>query len=99
MLPITLQPNQELGGKVLKHVMGSGSIYVRALADIHIPEKVSFIFFPFIKHYLRKDHRFSIMQSKSLVMGTHTNIYQFQLCPNVIEPRINFFYFLKICFF
>lgn len=39
------------------------------------------------------------MQGKILVMDMHTNIYQFQLCPNVIEPHINFFYFLKICFF
>ena len=94
LLPITLQPNQELGGKVLKHVMGNGPIYVRALADIHIPQKVSFIFFPFIKDYLRKDHRFSIMQGKILVMGMHTNIYQFQLCFSfnfVIEPHITFF--------
>ena len=90
MLPITLQPNQELGGKVLKHVMGNGPIYVRALADIPIPQKVSFIFSPVIKDYLRKDHRFSIMQGKILVMDMHTNIYQFQLCPNVIEPHINF---------
>ena len=48
MLPITLQPNQELGGKVLKHVMGNGPIYVRALADIDIPQKVSFIFSPLL---------------------------------------------------
>ena len=89
-----MQPNQELGGKVLKHVMGNGPIYVRALADIHIPQKVSFIFFPLIKDYLRKDHRFSIMQGKILVMGMHTNIYQFQLCVSfnfVIEPHITFF--------
>ena len=89
-----MQPNQELGGKVLRHVTGNGPIYVRALADIHIPQEVSFIFFPFIKDYLRKDHTFSIMQGKILVMGMHTNIYQFQLCFSfnfVIEPHITFF--------
>ena len=72
-----MQPNQELGGKVLRHVTGNGPIYVRALADIHIPQEVSFIFSPFIKDYLRKDHRFSIMQGKILVMGMHTNITNF----------------------
>ena len=60
--------------------------------------KSKFHFFPFIKDYLIKDHRFSIMQGKILVMGMHTNIYQFQLCFSfnfVIEPHITFFWFFE----
>ena len=41
ILPIRLQQNQDLTGKVLKHITANGPIYVRTLVDIQQPEKVA----------------------------------------------------------
>ena len=43
ILAIRLQQNQDLTGKVLKHITGNGPIYVRTLVDIQQPEKVCLI--------------------------------------------------------
>ena len=43
ILPIRLQQNQDLTGKVLKHITGNGPIYVKTLVDFQQPEKVCLI--------------------------------------------------------
>ena len=41
IVPITLQGGLEVTGKVLKHVVGSGAIYLRAHESIEESEEVS----------------------------------------------------------
>ena len=41
IVPITLQKGQDLDSKVLRHVTGSGPVYLRALRNLDEEEEVS----------------------------------------------------------
>ena len=47
IIPINLPNGQELDGKLLKHITGTGPVYLRALEEIAIDKKEVMFAYPF----------------------------------------------------